>query len=470
MFTDINCVGEAVLQTEEYGHIYSSEKELYRRRMYKDNLAHGRIAPNKHGKRSHPYQRRCSVDILNKSMIVRDTGSLKHRLSAPFNVKSIADHVQEKEVKDEVGQVTGWAVNFDKLLRDISGLHVFTEFLKKEFSEENIIFWTTVEEYKQITSDEMRIVKAKDIFDKHLCLDALEPVNIDSVARQQAHSQLDIPTPQIFDVAQHQIYQLMKRDSYARFLKSELYKTYLHKEMEGKPLDIPQEGTRNGKQKDQKEKESKMMIKGEENIKEKRRRSLLPWRNKASKSSMKSPSDAQAKKSKGKEKVQESEIQSKDTPISESKEVIIKNKVLFWIDLPNKKSVDVKAKSNRLIRVVLKPILHKYGFKMDRTEIYMSGHTALLDLEGLVSSLDNQRVVVVPKDDCPGWGVSRTQVDFFRMDTKGKDYLSLGLWKKESTTITAKNHVLTKMLSKATFKLLKNEEDTQMMKVTFVIV
>jgi hypothetical protein len=50
-----------------------------------------------------------------------------------------------------------------------------------------------------------RNVQAKDIFNKHLSVHALEPVNIDSVARQQADSQLDIPTPQIFDVAQHQV-------------------------------------------------------------------------------------------------------------------------------------------------------------------------------------------------------------------------------------------------------------------------
>ncbi|KAK3582688.1 hypothetical protein CHS0354_013035 [Potamilus streckersoni] len=92
---------------------------------------------------------------------------------------------------------------------------------------------------------------------------------------------------------------------------------------------------------------------------------------------------------------------SKDTPLFKSKEVIIKKRVLFWVDLPNKKSVDVKVKPTRAIRVVLKPILHKYGFKMDSVDVYLSSHAAVLDLEGLVSSLDNQRVVVIPKDDCP---------------------------------------------------------------------
>jgi regulator of G-protein signaling len=37
------------------------------------------------------------------------------------------------------------------LLNDEEGLHVFTEFLKKEFSQENIQFWTECEKLKAST-------------------------------------------------------------------------------------------------------------------------------------------------------------------------------------------------------------------------------------------------------------------------------------------------------------------------------
>ncbi|KAK3607981.1 hypothetical protein CHS0354_009917 [Potamilus streckersoni] len=419
-------VGEASLQMENYDNIFSSKKELRRKSMYIQKTTQGLIAPGyKHGKKLHQYQKRCSLDIPNQFFDEKDTDSLNSQLLASKSVNSIINHVQEKE-KDEVGRVAGWAVNFDKLLLDLSGLRVFTEFLRKEFSEENIIFWMTVEKYKQITSQEMRNVQAKEIFNKHLSMHASEPVNIDSIARQQADSQLDTPTPQIFDVAQHQIYQLMKQDCYARFLKSELYKTCLFKEMEGKQLDIPQEENKNGKETDEKEKQLKM-TEGEENEdKGKRRRSLLPWRQKASKSSMKLPSDDGAKNSKEKDKERKPLNLSKDTPMFGCKEAIMKKRVLFWIDLPNKKSVDVKDKPTRMIRVVLKPILHKYGFKMDGVDMYLSGHTAVLDLEGLVSSLDNQRVVVVPRDDCPGYQKRRSSLIVFiervhRKCSKGSD-------------------------------------------------
>ena len=56
----------------------------------------------------------------------------------------------------DIGRVASWAVGFEKLLNDEMGLHVFTEFLKKEFSQENIQFWIECEKLKASTdSDEV---------------------------------------------------------------------------------------------------------------------------------------------------------------------------------------------------------------------------------------------------------------------------------------------------------------------------
>ena len=51
----------------------------------------------------------------------------------------------------DIGRVASWAVGFDKLLNDDTGLRIFSEFLKQEFSEENIQFWIACEKFKKLS-------------------------------------------------------------------------------------------------------------------------------------------------------------------------------------------------------------------------------------------------------------------------------------------------------------------------------
>ena len=68
------------------------------------------------------------------------------------------------------------------------------------------------------------------------------PMNIDSRTRHECQqSLLNKPSAHIFEKAQSQIFQLMKYDSYTRFLKSNLYKNCIMSEMEGKSISYPQQ-------------------------------------------------------------------------------------------------------------------------------------------------------------------------------------------------------------------------------------
>jgi regulator of G-protein signaling len=63
------------------------------------------------------------------------------------------------------------------------------------------------------------------------------PINIDSRTRQDCQqSLLNKPHAHMFEKAQSQIFQLMKYDSYTRFLKSNVYKDCIMNEMEGKSI------------------------------------------------------------------------------------------------------------------------------------------------------------------------------------------------------------------------------------------
>ncbi|XP_011234270.1 regulator of G-protein signaling 14 isoform X1 [Ailuropoda melanoleuca] len=136
--------------------------------------------------------------------------------------------------------VASWGLSFERLLQDPLGLAYFTEFLKKEFSAENVTFWKACERFQQIpASDTQQLAQeARHIYQEFLSSQALSPVNIDRQA-WLGEEVLAEPRPDMFRAQQLQIFNLMKFDSYARFVKSPLYRECLLAEAEGRPLREP---------------------------------------------------------------------------------------------------------------------------------------------------------------------------------------------------------------------------------------
>lgn len=132
-------------------------------------------------------------------------------------------------------QVEAWALEFDLLLGDPAGLQTFAEFLKKEFSHENIYFWCACEKFRRVGAP-----GADEIIERHLAPGAWEPVNVDAAARTSAQ-EIEVSgttgeEKELFLASQKQIYNLMKFDSYGRFLKSDLYQACLEAENKGRRL------------------------------------------------------------------------------------------------------------------------------------------------------------------------------------------------------------------------------------------
>ncbi|XP_076143654.1 regulator of G-protein signaling 14a isoform X2 [Alosa pseudoharengus] len=134
-------------------------------------------------------------------------------------------------------QVVSWAVGFEKLLEDPTGIEYFTAFLKSEVSAENILFWQACEKFRLIPQSQVDELKkeARLIYDTYLVDTSFHAVNIDDTARVD-ESALDCPTTAMFQKAQDQIFKLMKMDSYARFVRSPLYQGCMLACVEGKPL------------------------------------------------------------------------------------------------------------------------------------------------------------------------------------------------------------------------------------------
>ncbi len=68
-----------------------------------------------------------------------------------------------------------------------------------------------------------------------------------------------------------------------------------------------------------------------------------------------------------------------------SKEIRLEHRVLFRLDLPNRKPIGVKAKPGKSVRDVFKPILSKYGCKIDNMVVHMVNHAEQLSLSVLLS-------------------------------------------------------------------------------------
>ncbi len=53
---------------------------------------------------------------------------------------------------------------------------MFEEFLRTEYSEENLLFWLACEDYKKITSEKEMTVAAQRIYTEFVQVDALRQV------------------------------------------------------------------------------------------------------------------------------------------------------------------------------------------------------------------------------------------------------------------------------------------------------
>uniref|UniRef100_A0A672FUA2 Regulator of G-protein signaling 1 n=1 Tax=Salarias fasciatus TaxID=181472 RepID=A0A672FUA2_SALFA len=108
-----------------------------------------------------------------------------------------------------------------------AGQLVFEDFLRTQYSEENLLFWLACEEYKRITAVTEMMAAATRIYTEFVDVDAPRQINIDCVTREEISENISQPGPNCFDRAQKLIHGLMENDCYPRFLKSEIYQALL---------------------------------------------------------------------------------------------------------------------------------------------------------------------------------------------------------------------------------------------------
>ncbi|XP_075792857.1 regulator of G-protein signaling 13 isoform X1 [Pelodiscus sinensis] len=131
--------------------------------------------------------------------------------------------------KMSLEEVLQWSQSFEKLMTTKYGPVMYKTYLKTEYSDENIEFWLACETYKKIASRRKRISVARKIFKNYIQPLAPKEINIDSPAREAIIRNIQEPTQSCFDEAQRIVYMHMERDSYPRFLGSEIYQKLKHR-------------------------------------------------------------------------------------------------------------------------------------------------------------------------------------------------------------------------------------------------
>ncbi|XP_067942773.1 regulator of G-protein signaling 7-like [Watersipora subatra] len=120
-----------------------------------------------------------------------------------------------------------WEFSVLDLLKDPTGREEFRKFLQKEFSSENLEFWLACRDLKSKPTREVKTTVA-EIYVDYLGEGAKNAINVDArVADIVKEKVVTNPSRYTFDSAEEHIFQLMKSDSYPRFLRSDQYKQYV---------------------------------------------------------------------------------------------------------------------------------------------------------------------------------------------------------------------------------------------------
>ncbi|KAM7411179.1 hypothetical protein PAMA_021253 [Pampus argenteus] len=150
----------------------------------------------------------------------------RKRISQDTKMETIPNY--EACTKPSVEEIRLWSQSFDKLMRNPAGRNVFREFLRTEYSEENMLFWLACEDLKQEINKGVIEEKARSIYENYISILSPKEVSLDARVREVINRKMQDPAPHTFEDAQLQIYTLMHRDSYPRFLSSNIYKCLVH--------------------------------------------------------------------------------------------------------------------------------------------------------------------------------------------------------------------------------------------------
>ncbi|XP_069009086.1 regulator of G-protein signaling 4-like [Embiotoca jacksoni] len=169
---------------------------------------------------------------------LKSAKDIKHKISFLLQ-KPEHQATDQKQMKEKAAtsakrtsntaEVEKWKECFSHVMSSDTGRTVFTNFLRSEFSQENMDFWIACEDYKKTAASKLAS-RAKQIYQLYVEEDAPHEVNLDAATREETRRNVESACPSCFDGAQKTIYNLMEKDSYRRFLRSDLTRDLCRKQ------------------------------------------------------------------------------------------------------------------------------------------------------------------------------------------------------------------------------------------------
>ncbi|XP_015218017.1 regulator of G-protein signaling 17 isoform X2 [Lepisosteus oculatus] len=131
----------------------------------------------------------------------------------------------EEQLEPTLEEILSWSRSFERMMYSPSGRNLFRQFLRSEYSEENLLFWLACEDLKHEKNTKAVDEKARIIYEDYVSILSPKEVSLDSRVREGINRNLLEPNCDMYNEAQLQIYTLMHRDSFPRFLNSAFYKS-----------------------------------------------------------------------------------------------------------------------------------------------------------------------------------------------------------------------------------------------------
>ncbi|XP_025109463.1 regulator of G-protein signaling 19-like isoform X2 [Pomacea canaliculata] len=95
--------------------------------------------------------------------------------------EAMLNPMPEKDEPPTLEELKCWGESFEKLMKCTGGRKLFREFLRSEYSEENMLFWLACEELKTENNPELVEEKARLIYEDYISILSPKEVSLDSV-------------------------------------------------------------------------------------------------------------------------------------------------------------------------------------------------------------------------------------------------------------------------------------------------